>query len=420
MTEPVHLVGGAKRLPEMFPVPGLSLASTAHVYPEIVSGQAVIGVSEHVVPGILERLPSRAAGRRHDHQTTFTRPMRRVSMKKIGVTGAAGFIGSHLCERLLAEGYEVVGVDDMSFGSMANLEPFLHHRGFTFEVLDCTQRRPLRAAFDGCDAIMHLAAKKIPRYGGTLATLEVNVTGVNAACSVALALDADLIVTSTSDVYGDGTPPYREDGQLVIGPPTSKRWAYAVSKMYDEHHALALADERDLKVTILRLFNVYGPRNHLTWWGGPTVTFIEALLDGEAVEIHGDGLQTRSFTYVEDTVDGFVRALETPESRGEVVNIGRTELLSITELAETIQDKLGIPQPLRATFVAYESCRATTRTSATASRTRPRRGELLGFEAKVSLDDGSGAHDRLAPRAAAAGRARGRGLRPALDGGQET
>ena len=128
-------------------------------------------------------------------------------MKKIGVTGAAGFIGSHVCERLLAEDYEVVGVDDLSYGSIANLAPCLDQEGFTFEVLDCTQRRPLRAAFDGCDAIMHLAAKKIPRYGGTLATLEVNVTGIDAACSVALALDADLIVTSTSDVYGDGRLP---------------------------------------------------------------------------------------------------------------------------------------------------------------------------------------------------------------------
>src|SRR6185312_14114549 len=138
-------------------------------------------------------------------------------MKRIGVTGAAGFIGSHLCERLLADGYEVIGVDDLSYGTVANLEPILQHPQFRFEVLDCTQWRPLRAAFVGCDAIMHLAAKKIPRYGGTLATLEVNVTGVNAACSVALALDADVIITSTSDVYGDGTPPYREDGQLVIG-----------------------------------------------------------------------------------------------------------------------------------------------------------------------------------------------------------
>src|SRR4029450_3917740 len=111
-------------------------------------------------------------------------------MKKIGVTGAAGFVGSHLCERLLAEDYEVVGVDDLSYGSMANMEPFLHHRGFKFEVLDCTQRRPLRAAFDGCDAIMHLAAKKIPRYGGTLATPEGKVTRVNTGVWVAIDLDA--------------------------------------------------------------------------------------------------------------------------------------------------------------------------------------------------------------------------------------
>ena len=307
---------------------------------------------------------------------------------KIGVTGAAGFVGSHLCERLLADEHEVVGVDDLSYGSVANLEPFLHHRGFRFEVLDCTQRRPLRAAFAGCEAIMHLAAKKIPRYGGTLSTLEVNVTGVNAACSVALALDADVIVTSTSDVYGDGTPPYREDGQLVIGPPTTKRWAYAVSKMYDEHHALALADERGLKVTILRLFNVYGPRNHLTWWGGPTVTFIESLLDGRLLEIHGDGGQTRSFTYVEDTVDGFVRALTTPEARGEVVNVGSTETLTIRSLAETVQESLGIAQPLRATFVEYDQMPGNYQDVRHRVPDTTKAQELLGFEARVPLDDG--------------------------------
>ena len=116
-------------------------------------------------------------------------------------------------------------------------------------MLDCTQPRPLRAAFDGCDAIAHLAAKKIPRFGGTLSTLELNVAGMNAACEVALSLDADLVITSTSDVYGNATPPFAEDAELVIGPPTTKRWAYAVSKMYDEHVALALADERDLRVT---------------------------------------------------------------------------------------------------------------------------------------------------------------------------
>ncbi len=262
-------------------------------------------------------------------------------MRKVGVTGAAGFIGSHLCERLVNEGYEVVGVDDLSYGSMANLSPVLDHPKFTFAELDCTRRRALRAAFDGCDAIAHLAAKKIPRFGGVVSTLEVNVAGANAACGVALSLGADLIITSTSDVYGNAEPPFAEDGTLVLGPPTSKRWSYAVSKMYDEHLALALAEERGLKVTVLRLFNAYGPRNHLSWWGGPLVTFIEALLDGQPVEIHGDGRQTRTFTYVTDTVDGFVRALERPEARGEVVNIGGTETLSILELA---RDGAGAPR----------------------------------------------------------------------------
>lgn len=309
-------------------------------------------------------------------------------MKRIGVTGAAGFIGSHLCERLLADGYDVIGVDDLSYGSLANLEGCVQNPGFTFEVLDCTQRRPLRAAFDGCDGIMHLAAMKIPRYGGTLATLEVNVQGVNAACSVALALGADLVVTSTSDVYGDGTPPYREDGQLVIGPPTTKRWAYAVSKMYDEHHALALADEKGLKVSVLRLFNSYGPRNHLSWWGGPTVTFIEALLNGENLEIHGDGGQTRCFTYVDDTVDGFMRALERPEARSEVINVGSTEVLSINELAVEIQEQLDISLPLRATFVPYASMPGNYQDVRDRIPDTTKARELLGFEAQVSAKEG--------------------------------
>jgi UDP-glucose 4-epimerase len=216
----------------------------------------------------------------------------------------------------------------------------------------------------------------------------VNVQGSHAACAAAIDLDADLILTSTSDVYGDGEPPYREDGQVVLGPSTSRRWAYAVSKLYDEHLALALAEERGLRVTILRLFNVYGPRNHLSWWGGPTVTFIEALLNGELLEIHGDGLQTRTFTYVTDTVDGFVRALRTPESRGEIVNVGGTETMSMLELAELVQTMLGVPQPLRARFVPYESLPGRYQDVRHRVPDTTKAQKLLGFEAGVGVEEG--------------------------------
>jgi UDP-glucose 4-epimerase len=306
----------------------------------------------------------------------------------VGVTGAAGFIGANLCERLLAEGVEVVGVDDLSYGTVANISGLFDDPRFRFEVLDCTRRRELRDAFEGCDAIAHLAAKKIPRFGGALSTLEVNVAGVNAAASVALSLDADLIVTSTSDVYGNAEPPFAEDDQIVLGPSTTKRWSYAVSKLYDEHFALALAEERDLRVTILRLFNAYGPKNHLSWWGGPVVTFIEALLDGKPIEIHGDGQQTRTFTYVDDTVDGFVRALRTPESRGEIINVGGTETVTILELAQRIQEALGIPMPLRANFLPYEALPGKYQDVRHRIPDTTKARELLGLDARVSLDEG--------------------------------
>ena len=310
-------------------------------------------------------------------------------MKRVGVTGAAGFVGSHVCELLLGRDVEVAAVDDLSYGSVANIAPFLDDERFTFDALDCTRQRQLRRAFAGCDAIVHLAAKKIPRFGGTLATLQVNAKGMEAAAAVALSLDADLIFTSTSDVYGDGTPPYAEDGELVIGPPTSKRWAYAVSKMYDEHYGLSLADEQGLRITILRLFNAYGPRNHLSWWGGPVVTFIEALLDGEPMEVHGDGHQTRTFTHVRDTADGIVRALERPESRGEVINLGGTETITILELARLLQVELGLPaDPLRTRFVPYESLPGKYQDvrHRTPDTTKARR--LLGFEAQIGLAEG--------------------------------
>ena len=309
-------------------------------------------------------------------------------MRRVGVTGAAGFIGSHLCARLLEDGVEVAGVDDLSRGSLSNLQRCLDDGRFQLEILDACDQRQLRAAFDGCDAIVHLAALKIPRYSGALKTLESNVAGVNAVSGVALALDADLIVASTSDVYGNAPAPFVEDGPIVLGPPTTRRWAYAASKLYDEHMVLALGDECGLRATILRLFNVYGPNNHLSWWGGPVVTFYEALLRGQMIDIHGDGQQIRTFTYVEDTVEAFVCALRTPEARGELINVGGSSPVMILELAALVQETLGIPQPLRARFVPYESFPGRYQDVRHRVPDVSKAKLLLGFTAQVSLEDG--------------------------------
>jgi UDP-glucose 4-epimerase len=309
-------------------------------------------------------------------------------MKRVGVTGAAGFIGSHLCDRLLSEGLEVVGIDDLSYGSVGNLSSCIGNPNFHFEVLDCRRRRELKSVFAGCDSIAHLAAKKIPRYESALSTLEVNVAGANAVFGVALSLDADLVITSTSDVYGNAPSPFSEDDAVVLGPPTSRRWAYATSKLYDEHLAFALAEDRGLRVSILRLFNCYGPRNHLSWWGGPMVTFIEALLDGEAPDIHGDGKQTRTFTYVEDTVEGIYQALARPESRGEVINVGGVETVSILELAERIQAKIAPDRPMELSFTPYESMPGNYQDVMHRVPNTEKAQRLLGFEASVDLDEG--------------------------------
>ena len=156
-------------------------------------------------------------------------------------------------------------------------------------------------------------------------------------------------------MYGNARSPLHEDAELTLGPPVVRRWAYATSKLFAEHLGLALASERGLPLAILRLFGAYGPRNHPSWWGGPQAAFAENLLDGRPMEVHGDGRQVRSFTYVDDTVDAFVRALDAPLAAGEVINVGSAAPVSVLELAALVQEAAGIPGPLRAVHVPYES-----------------------------------------------------------------
>ncbi|HEY7562889.1 MAG TPA: NAD-dependent epimerase/dehydratase family protein, partial [Gaiellaceae bacterium] len=147
-------------------------------------------------------------------------------------------------------------------------------------------------------------------------------------------------------------------------------------------------EERGLKVSILRLFGSYGPRNHPSWWGGPQSAFIEVLLDGGTMEIHGDGQQIRTFTYIGDTVEGFVRVLQTPEARGEILNIGGNRPTTILELAGLVQSAMGLPQPLRARFVPYESLPGKYQDVRKRIPDTRKAETLVGFRASVSLEDG--------------------------------
>ncbi len=204
---------------------------------------------------------------------------------------------------------------------------------------------PRSAGLDGrFEAIVHLAAFKIPRYGKAIDTLKINYRGTENALEFARRLGCKLVLASTSDVYGrnpDSCRSARKAATSVIGNSKSPRWAYAVSKLFDEHLALAYQDAYGFPVTILRFFGSYGPKQPLSWWGGPPPVFIDCVLNDKPIPIHGDGSQTRSFTYVTDTVEGIYQATLRPEANGEIINIGSTQEITILELARRIKTALG-------------------------------------------------------------------------------
>ena len=303
------------------------------------------------------------------------------------VTGAAGFLGSNLCRVLLEDGHAVRAVDNLSQSTMLNLEPLLGAARFLFAREDVRDEAVMRRLAQGSTAIVHLAAFKIPRYGNALDTLLVNAHGTESMLKAAAAAKARLVFTSTSDVYGKNPRlPFAETDDLYLGETSVKRWAYATSKILDEHLCFAYQQERGVPVTILRLFGSYGPGQNRTWWGGPQSVFIDAALRGQEMDVHGDGQQTRSFTYVDDTVDGLVRAMFSPRAVGEIFNVGNTKPVTIQALAELVWRLAGTGEPKirRVSYQAfgrYEDVRARVPEIAKAR-------ELLGFEPRVGLEEG--------------------------------
>jgi UDP-glucose 4-epimerase len=311
-------------------------------------------------------------------------------MEAILVTGGGGFIGSHFVDALLGRGYRVTVLDNFSMGDRANLA---HHRGNErLQVIEADVLDPeaVRAAGRGCQAIAHLAAFKIPRYGNRLATLEVNTRGTRNVLEAARAHGAKVLFASTSDCYGaNPAVPFSEESFSVLGPSDVARWAYAVSKLYDEHLCWAYREEHSVPVTIVRYFGSYGPRHHRSWWGGPQSVFVDALLDGKEVELHGDGTQTRSFSFIADTMAGTVAALESPKAEGQLFNIGNDQEIAIHDLAALIQRLCGIEGPLRARLVPYGDI--SNRKYQDVVRRVPdlaKARELLGYVPRVSLEEG--------------------------------
>ncbi len=307
------------------------------------------------------------------------------------VTGAAGFLGANLLERVLADGHSVVALDDLSMGRRDNLGPLLEHPQLRFFERDVTREDAFEGISGPFDCIVHFAAFKIPRYGKAIDTLKINYRGTEVVLDLARRLQCKCVLASTSDVYGRNPAiPFSEDStDSVIGSSGSPRWAYAVSKLFDEHLGFAYQEAYGFPVTILRFFGSYGPRQNTSWWGGPQSVFIDCMLRGKPVPIHGDGQQTRSFTYVSDTIDGICQAMIRPEANGEVINIGSNHEITILELAQRIKRLSGTPGELDVEFIPYQSF--TGKKYEDVMRRVPdiRKCErLLGVRARVALDEG--------------------------------
>ena len=259
------------------------------------------------------------------------------------ITGGAGFIGSHLVERLLADGQAVTVIDDCSTGSLANLASVAAHprlRIIESQVSACAELDALCAS---AQSIYHLAAAVGVELvvNSPVRTIRTNLDETKAILEAASRHGTPLLLTSTSEVYGKSAKAaFDEEDDLLIGPPTLGRWSYACSKLMDEFLALAHAREQGLPVVIARLFNTVGPRQ--TGRHGMVLPrFIAAARSGQPLRVHGDCGQTRCFCFVRDTVEALVRLQNCPAARGGVFNVGGTEEISIRDLARRVVSALG-------------------------------------------------------------------------------
>jgi UDP-glucose 4-epimerase len=271
------------------------------------------------------------------------------------ITGGAGFIGSHLAETLLAQGHDVSILDDLSTGSLTNVEHLLGHDRFSCTIDSVTNDAAVSRAIDSADTIFHLAAAVGVRLvcERPVHTIHTNMHGTETVLKHASRQRKLVLVASTSEVYGKGTAlPFREDADLVLGSPAKTRWGYATSKLLDEFLALGYWKESQSPVIVVRFFNTVGPRQS-SRYGMVLPNFVKRALEGAPITVHGDGSQTRSFTWVGDVVSAMLNLVNEPKARGEVFNIGNGAEISIRELAYKVKAMTGSTSPVE--FVPYSA-----------------------------------------------------------------
>jgi UDP-glucose 4-epimerase len=260
------------------------------------------------------------------------------------ITGGAGFIGSHLSELLLSEGWEVFALDDLSTGSERNVAHLRERRDFHLIVDSVLKSSVVNELVHRCDVVFHLAAAVGVRLivEQPVHTLVTNIQGTENVLEHCNRFGKRVLVASTSEVYGDRREPESLDEQSrrLYGPTTARRWAYAESKALDEFLALAYHQERGLDCVIARLFNTVGPRQSGEY-GMVIPRFISAALAGRTIEVHGDGSQTRCFCHVQDTIRALAALMEDTSTSGEIFNVGSTESVTISELAARVLELTG-------------------------------------------------------------------------------
>jgi UDP-glucose 4-epimerase len=270
------------------------------------------------------------------------------------ITGGAGFIGSHLAERLLDRGDRVALLDNLSTGSVENIRHLKASARLQYHFDTIENRQLLAELVDDADVIVHLAAAVGVRLivESPVKTIETNVNGTQLILEAACKKKKLVLTASTSEVYGKNTNvPFREDADLVLGPTTKGRWSYAASKALDEFLALSYWKEKKLPVIVARLFNTVGPRQ-TGRYGMVLPNFVKSALDHTTISIYGNGKQSRCFCDVRDTVEGLIRLMDLERSIGEVVNVGNTEEITIEDLAQRVKERTSSSSPIE--YVPYD------------------------------------------------------------------